>query len=88
MAQWSSLFQVRALAITFSFITAAADIRARGAAVKILTQVMEREQHLSMWYNVLELFNNPRTFVYLGEADLDLELIYDSLWQLAADQLW
>lgn len=47
MAQWSSLFQVRALAITFSFFIAAPDIYVQGATVKIrgiLTQVMGREQ--------------------------------------------
>lgn len=46
-----SLFQVSALAITFSFITAAADIHAQGATANIrsiVTQVMGSEQHLSL----------------------------------------
>lgn len=46
-----SLFQVRALAITFTFITAAADIQEQGATARIrgiLTQVMGREQHLGL----------------------------------------
>lgn len=66
MAQCSSLFQVRALAITFSSITAAAaDIQAQGATAKIrsiLTQVMGGEQHS----------------LYLGEADWACTLMLSS----------
>lgn len=51
------MFQVRALAITFRFITAAADILTQGATAKtrsILTQVMGREQPFSPKFYVFE----------------------------------